>query len=166
MSDIPESTDSSSAPGIRVPDACCGCLGESQAVLRLTGLFYESAGIMKYREIRHTVEVPICMTCAAKEKNIQTARWIIAAACGIPFVVLGIIFKRAITGAMDLPMSSLMDAIAYHIATFVWGFVLGLIPAYYYVSKRRAVSVDRSGKVRFKNAEFSRRFQEMNERAT
>ena len=163
MSDLPENAENSSAPGIRVPDVCCACLGEAQAALRLTGLFYESAGIMKYREIRHTVEVPMCMACAMKEKKLQATRWIIAAACGIPFIVLGLIFKRQITGAMDMPMRTLMDTVTYHIATFVWGFVLGLIPAYFYVSKRRAVSVDKAGNVRFKNEEYRKRFKEMNE---
>jgi hypothetical protein len=55
-----------------------------------------------------------------------------------------------------------MDVVAYHIATFVWGFVLGLIPAYYYVSKHRAVNVERSGKVNFKNPEYRRLLQESN----
>jgi hypothetical protein len=163
MPDSHESSENSGAPDMKIPNACCGCLGEAQAALQLTGQFYESAGLMKYREIKRVVQVPICMACAAKEKSIQTARWIIAAVCGIPFVVLGIIFKDAIIGAMDMPVRNFMDLIMYHIATFIWGFVLGLIPAYFYVAKRRAVNVDKSGKVHFKNEEYRRRLQEMNE---
>jgi hypothetical protein len=101
MSDLNGSSGNSGAPELNLPNVCCGCLGEAQAALQLTGQFYESAGLMKYREIKRVVEVPICLACAAKEKNIQTARWIIAAACGVPFVILGIIFKSAITGAIE-----------------------------------------------------------------
>jgi hypothetical protein len=148
--------------GLRLPNVCCGCLGRPEASLKVKGVFYESTGLATYTESERSIDVPICRACAARQASSRTARWIISAMCGLVFLALGFFVREPIMGAMGLSTADMDDVLPYHIATFVWGFILGLIPGGIIAARSRLVSIDKAGRASFRNPEYQRLYADLN----